>query len=346
MTTQALEKLTPQSPAVPADVSALALQSALAGDLSRLTAEDRLKYYGKLCEITGLNPLSKPFDWIQFQGKLVLYANKGCAEQLRKIHGVKIPKDKITQRFEHGLYIVEVEATDANGRQDFSTGAVPFDDKMPAADKANAIMKAETKAKRRVTLSICGLGMLDESELDTMREARRAEPMIAQVAPAISDSAALDELNSLSKPPIDAEIISSTAAEPVSQTRQQEPTTAQPAAASDLATPPTDLAAEPVQSTAPPASVQPVAGETVAAVWLTDETTANLHTVITEERPSDALAYMAARGWMKKGANLNTVPLTTAQMIIKKAQVFHRQVAEWVANGRKPFTKETDIIPR
>jgi hypothetical protein len=30
-------------------------------------------------------------------------------------------------------------------------------------------MKAETKAKRRVTLSICGLGMLDESELETVR---------------------------------------------------------------------------------------------------------------------------------------------------------------------------------
>ena len=35
--------------------------------------------------------------------------------------------------------------------------------------RANAIMKATTKAKRRVTLSICGLGgMPDESELDTM----------------------------------------------------------------------------------------------------------------------------------------------------------------------------------
>jgi len=29
-------------------------------------------------------------------------------------------------------------------------------------------MKSETKSKRRATLSICGLGMLDESELDTM----------------------------------------------------------------------------------------------------------------------------------------------------------------------------------
>ena len=29
-------------------------------------------------------------------------------------------------------------------------------------------MKAETKAKRRVTLSICGLGMLDETEVETV----------------------------------------------------------------------------------------------------------------------------------------------------------------------------------
>src|SRR5690606_25662498 len=34
---------------------------------------------------------------------------------------------------------------------------------------ANLRMKAVTKAKRRVTLSICGLGILDESELDTLQ---------------------------------------------------------------------------------------------------------------------------------------------------------------------------------
>ncbi len=41
---------------------------------------------------------------------------------------------------------------------------------MTADDLANAMMKAETKAKRRVTLSICGLGMLDETEMATVRE--------------------------------------------------------------------------------------------------------------------------------------------------------------------------------
>jgi hypothetical protein len=37
---------------------------------------------------------------------------------------------------------------------------------------ANALMKAETKAKRRVTLSIAGLGWLDETELETIPQVR------------------------------------------------------------------------------------------------------------------------------------------------------------------------------
>ena len=38
---------------------------------------------------------------------------------------------------------------------------------------ANALMKASTKAKRRATLSICGLGVLDESEIETIPGAIR-----------------------------------------------------------------------------------------------------------------------------------------------------------------------------
>jgi len=56
-----------------------------------------------------------------------------------------------------------------------------------AADKAkevaNAIMKAITKAKRRVTLSICGLGMLDETEVESL-PGRAIEARDAGYAPA------------------------------------------------------------------------------------------------------------------------------------------------------------------
>jgi hypothetical protein len=53
---------------------------------------------------------------------------------------------------------------------------------------ANALMKAETKAKRRVTLSICGLGMLDESEVESIPGAA-VEPL-ALPAPVVAAPAA------------------------------------------------------------------------------------------------------------------------------------------------------------
>src|SRR5690349_12423893 len=107
MTETALQKREENSAVVPADVSAAALQAALAGDLSQMQGGDRLKFYGALCEFTGLNPLSKPFDWITFQGKLTLYPNKGCAEQLRKLHGVTFDA-KPERVFEHGILITTV----------------------------------------------------------------------------------------------------------------------------------------------------------------------------------------------------------------------------------------------
>src|SRR6202020_1247291 len=41
-----------------------------------------------------------------------------------------------------------------------------------------AVMKAETKSKRRVTLSICGLGILDETEIETIPESKPAPKLV------------------------------------------------------------------------------------------------------------------------------------------------------------------------
>jgi hypothetical protein len=51
-----------------------------------------------------------------------------------------------------------------DGRIDEATGAVTISG-LKGEALANAMMKAETKAKRRVTLSMSGLNMLDESEV-------------------------------------------------------------------------------------------------------------------------------------------------------------------------------------
>lgn len=141
----------------------------LNGDLSKLSPSDRVIYYKKVCESLGLNPLTKPFDYLVLKGRTMLYARKDATEQLRKIHGVSI---EITGReLSDGVYVVTARAKDNSGRVDESIGAVNVGS-LKGEDKANAMMKAETKAKRRVTLSIAGLGILDETEISSIPGAK------------------------------------------------------------------------------------------------------------------------------------------------------------------------------
>lgn len=135
------------------------------GDLSGLPPAQKAQYYAQLCERVGLDPATTPFLSLKLQGKEILYASKGAAEQLRKLHKVSVT---ITARERlEDVYYVTARATMPDGRTDESQGAVSIAG-AKGETLANAIMKAETKAKRRVTLSIIGLGMLDESELDTI----------------------------------------------------------------------------------------------------------------------------------------------------------------------------------
>lgn len=158
------------------DNGALAELVLLQGDLSRLKPEEKTNYYIKVCESLGLNYLTRPFEYLTLNGKQILYARRDCADQLRQIHGVTIT---ICQRERvEDVYVVTARATLPSGRCDESTGAVPLGT-LKGEALANALMKAETKAKRRVTLSICGLSMLDETELDTLPQATERRQQIA-----------------------------------------------------------------------------------------------------------------------------------------------------------------------
>lgn len=144
----------------------LAVESALVkNDISQLSTQERLTFYNKICESVGLNPLTKPFSFLKLNGREVLYATKDCTEQLRKIHGVST--QIISKGLVGDLYEVHVKAKDKNGKEDDDLAYVVIKG-LSGNDLANAMLKAVTKAKRRVTLSICGLGMLDESEIETV----------------------------------------------------------------------------------------------------------------------------------------------------------------------------------
>jgi hypothetical protein len=156
----------------------------LGGDLSKLNPAQRVSYYQRVCSSLGLNPLTKPFDYINLNGKLTLYARKDAADQLRKINSVSIDDVDITETEKQ--YIVKVKGHDKEGRADVEVGVVNKTDMR--GDLANAQMKAVTKAKRRLTLSLCGLGMLDETEVQTIPNAR---PVVVAETGEIVDAPAI-----------------------------------------------------------------------------------------------------------------------------------------------------------
>ena len=137
----------------------------LRGDLSGLKEEQLTGYYNYRCQQVGLDPSAKPFDLLVLSGKKVLYANAGATQQLSNLHGLSTA---ITNRERvENVYLVSVRCTGKDGRSSENQGAVDISG-LSGEKLANALMKATTKAIRRTVLAHCGLGMLDETELDTI----------------------------------------------------------------------------------------------------------------------------------------------------------------------------------
>ena len=160
------------------ELAARANMALIQGDLSKLTEQERLAYYHQVCHSVGLNPNTKPLGYLSFQGKLTLYATRNCTDQLRAIHGVSLVSHEIKEQ--NGVLFATVTMRDRNGRTDTDMGAIPVKNLQGDA-LANAWMKVLTKAKRRCTLSLCGLSTLDETETDTMPGATIVEPAAVQV---------------------------------------------------------------------------------------------------------------------------------------------------------------------
>ena len=142
------------------------------GDLSAMSQDQRIQYYKLVCERVGLDPYQKPFDLIKLSGKLTLYANKNCTAQLCKLHKMQV--GIMGRGEETGLYIVTARAAMPDGSFSEDMGVVSVVGLQGEA-KSNAILKATTKAKRRAILSACGLGLLDETEVDSIPNAERVE---------------------------------------------------------------------------------------------------------------------------------------------------------------------------
>jgi hypothetical protein len=158
------------APKVEIDDAKLALDVIAGGNLENLSDAQKGKLYLAMCEATGLNPAFRPFGIIETKQGHKFYAFKSASDQLRKLNNLNVVS--IDREIINGeLLVVTVTMQDQAGRMDQDIGAVSIKGKGGEFLEI-AYMKAYTKAKRRCTLAIAGLGILDECEIETIPGSR------------------------------------------------------------------------------------------------------------------------------------------------------------------------------
>ena len=143
----------------------------LNSDLSSLSGEQRVNFYYQVCDQYGLDPFTRPFEFIKMNGKLVLYATKSCASALQELKSISV--EIVKQEAFQDVWIVTVRGTRADEKAADgrviaeNVGITPI--KGLSGDQlSNSIMKAVTTAQRRLILQMCGLGSTDETELQSI----------------------------------------------------------------------------------------------------------------------------------------------------------------------------------
>jgi len=164
-----LVPVTAASELVPLDreAAASAMEHMLTtGDVGQFTPKQRVGYYLWLCQKLSIDSTSRPFDWLTLDGRLVFYPNRTCAEQLRRRHQISI--EMVRKEVVGDLFCVEVKGWRPNGQVDFASKYVPLKDgrgnRLSGQQYANALMKAESGAKRRLTFSMVGLAAMPDTE--------------------------------------------------------------------------------------------------------------------------------------------------------------------------------------
>ena len=179
-TNAALDRRRDDTPVIRADaIESRVIESVIVrGDISELSPSERATYYVELCKSLGLSAAAQPFAPLRLNGKEILYPTRGATDQLAAMHRINreiIDGPRVIDVAGTKLVFAVCRATHPNGRTETATATVPL------VDPANVLMKCETKAKRRATLSILGLGMLDETEIDSIPANAKSEALPIKV---------------------------------------------------------------------------------------------------------------------------------------------------------------------
>lgn len=131
------------------------------GDLAALTEDERVTYYHTMCDRAGLDPAGLPFSYLKLSGRLTLYAGRQAAEQIARRDGLST--ELVSREVMEDVVHVVARVTGPDRRVTERSGTAVLSGSPEA--RANALLRAETKACRRAVLAHAGLGMLDETEV-------------------------------------------------------------------------------------------------------------------------------------------------------------------------------------
>jgi hypothetical protein len=152
-------------------------QLVIQHDLSKLTPEEVAKYLADVSVFIGLDPGLNGLDTIWMKNEngpgqsLVVYARRGTAEILRNI--LRIEVQSLTNQMINGsiVFTAAGRKPDDNGvvggRNEIATGSKYITGLVGKA-LDDAIMTASTRALRRLTMQFTSLGILDESEVQSL----------------------------------------------------------------------------------------------------------------------------------------------------------------------------------
>lgn len=154
-------------------------------DLESLNEQQRQEYVRAVCSHMGVPPELNlvMLTYLDEDGdgprRLVAYAKRGATEIIRNNRGINIIN--LAHQPVNGSIVFTATAKDSTGRQEMSTGSKWIKD-LTGKELDDAIMTAQTRACRRVTLQFVGAGVLDESEVNPNRPVQTKETAFTSMA--------------------------------------------------------------------------------------------------------------------------------------------------------------------
>jgi hypothetical protein len=143
------------------------VEQLIRGDVSSVPREALLRYVFTFCERVGISPLAVPFSLMKTQRGMQLVANRNFYDAVASKYTVS--RECVGEGFFEGtkLYFTRYRATTPDGRVTEDMALVDTAG-LNGNDLANAIMKAHTKGRNRVTRAHLGFPFPDETEAETV----------------------------------------------------------------------------------------------------------------------------------------------------------------------------------